>query len=175
MNICYAIRTFWGSFFTEFFPTKRLIYLFSNIWTRRFCARQIGANNHFFGCSLLSQAGIYRELGELGRNFRTYLQDSWNYLDTLGFAMLFGGVIIRLADRDSPWGRSLYALSAPLIFSRVLFFAQILKFQGSMIQVSIFIQSHRRQVHIAMKINMVFSYRASSETPYINQIKPWFF
>jgi len=76
---------------------------------------------------------------ELGQNVGTYLQDRWNYLDVLGFAMLFGGVVVRFVDSDSPWGKSLYALSAPLIVSRVLFFAQILKFQGPMIQVSIFI------------------------------------
>ena len=146
---------------------RRLIY-FYDIWAIiRFCARQIAGANHCYGCPLLPQAGIYRELLELWRNFRTYLQDRWNYLDVLGFAMLFGGMIVRLADSESPWGRSLYALSAPLMFSRVLFFAQILKFQGPMIQVSILIQFRRRHVPIPIKINVTFLYSERVRPPYM--------
>ena len=86
--------------------------------------------------SLLLKAGVYGELEELRRDFHIYLQDQWNYLDILGFIMILGGFILRLADSESPWGRGMYALSAPPIFSRMLFFAQMLKFQGPMIQVS---------------------------------------
>ncbi|CAM9703899.1 unnamed protein product [Ascophyllum nodosum] len=79
-------------------------------------------------------AGVYVEIEELRRDWHTYCQDQWNFLDVLGLVMLFGGFIARLADNESLWGRALYALSAPMMFSRVLFFAQILRFQGPMIQ-----------------------------------------
>lgn len=97
-------------------------------------------------CPRISKAGIYRETEELRRNFRAYLQDRWNYLDALGFLMLFGGMVSRISDSDNAWGRSLYALSAPMVFSRILFFAQILKFQGPMIQVSMLIRRHERRL-----------------------------
>ena len=82
---------------------------------------------------------MYGELEELRQDFNMYLQDQWNYLDILGFLMIIGGFFVRLADNESPWGRGMYALSAPPIFSRMLFFAQMLQFQGPMIQVSVFI------------------------------------
>ena len=95
------------------------------------------------------KAGVYGELEELRRDFHMYLQDQWNYLDTLGFAMVLWGFCVRILDSQRPWGRSLYALSAPPIFSRVLFFAQMLKFQGPLIQVGVFIK--RRLMWFAIK------------------------
>ena len=71
------------------------------------------------------------------RDFEAYLDDHWNILDVLSLALLLGGFIIRNTDSANPCGRALYALSAPLVFSRVLFFAQILPFQGPMIQASV--------------------------------------
>ena len=71
------------------------------------------------------------------RALNIYLQDPWNVFDVLALVMLAGGFFVRLADDGSPWGRALYALSAPLVFSRVLFFVQILQFQGPMIQVGV--------------------------------------
>lgn len=71
------------------------------------------------------------------RNLEAYLEDRWNILDVLGLAVLLAGFVIRSTDSTSPWGQALYALSAPLVFSRVLFFAQILHFQGPMIQVNV--------------------------------------
>lgn len=64
-----------------------------------------------------------------------YFEDRWNILDVLSLAALLGGFIARSVNSASPWGQALYALSAPLVFSRFLFFAQILQFQGPMIQV----------------------------------------
>ena len=92
---------------------------------------------------------MYGELQEMRRDIHMYLQNQWNYLDILGFVMLLGGFCVRILDSESPWGRSLYALSAPPIFSRVLFFAQMLKFQGPMIQVGVFIE--RRLMQFAIK------------------------
>ena len=70
------------------------------------------------------------------RDIRRYFRDQWNVLDALGILCVLVGVVIRWVDSTSPWGPAFYALSAPLVVSRVLFFAQILQFQGPMIQVS---------------------------------------
>lgn len=71
----------------------------------------------------------------MGRDFSLYVADHWNILDLLGLGLVTGGLVVRCADGDNPWGRALYALSAPLVFSRLLFFAQMLRFHGPMIQV----------------------------------------
>lgn len=71
------------------------------------------------------------------RDFGLYAADHWNILDLLGLGLVTGGLIVRCADGDSPWGRALYALSAPLVFSRLLFFAQMMRFHGPMIQVKL--------------------------------------
>ncbi len=78
------------------------------------------------------------------RDIRRYFRDKWNVLDGLGLLFLSVGVAVRWADSSSPWGPGFYALSAPLITSRVLFFAQILPFQGPMIEASF---GRRRRCH----------------------------
>lgn len=45
--------------------------------------------------------------------------------------------VVRAVDSDSPWGRGIYALSSPLIYWRLLYFAQVLPSQGTTIQVGI--------------------------------------
>lgn len=64
------------------------------------------------------------------------MEDGWNVLDVLSLGVSLGGFCARLFDPASPWGRSLYALSAPLLVSRLLFFATIDPFLGPMIQAS---------------------------------------
>lgn len=66
-----------------------------------------------------------------------YVRDVWNILDVLGVVLLAIGFLVRVKDYESQWGRALYALSAPLLFSRMLFFVQVFRFQGPMIQVSV--------------------------------------
>ncbi|CAM9407845.1 unnamed protein product [Scytosiphon promiscuus] len=80
--------------------------------------------------------GVTTELRELRRDVNLYLADHWNPIDLLGLGLAAGGFIARFTDRTSSLGRVLYALSAPLVFSRLLFFAQLFRFQGPMIQVS---------------------------------------
>lgn len=70
------------------------------------------------------------------RDVRRYLKDPWNVLDVLGMLCLFVGLVFRWADEANPWGPAFYAMCAPLVVCRVLFFAQILPFQGPMIQAS---------------------------------------
>lgn len=68
-------------------------------------------------------------------NFFEYLQDKWNWLECISLSLLAGGLFIRIDDSDVYQGRALFALSAPLVFSRVLFYGQVLQRQGVVIQV----------------------------------------
>lgn len=81
------------------------------------------------------QDGCHREGGEMWRNIGRYFEDRWNIIDVLCLLLLVAGLGFRLAASSSQWGHALYALSAPLLFARILFFAQILRFQGPMIEV----------------------------------------
>lgn len=71
------------------------------------------------------------------RDIGRYIQDKWNILDALALIFLFIGMVIRWDDSTNSWGPAFYALSAPLVISRVLFFAQVLPFQGPMIEASV--------------------------------------
>lgn len=82
----------------------------------------------------IRKAGALRELREMANDTEAYFEDDWNIMDVLGLVVLLAGFVFRSSDSTSPWGRALYALSAPLVFSRALFFAQVLQFQGPMIQ-----------------------------------------
>lgn len=89
----------------------------------------------------------------MDRDFVAYLQDRWNVLDVLALGILAAGFSFRLVDSGSPWGRALYALSAPLVFSRALFYAQYLPFQGSMVEVSVLIpQKTSRESRYAVRL-----------------------
>ena len=66
-----------------------------------------------------------------------YLRDRWNVLDLLSLGILGAAFFYRLADSGNPWGRALYALGAPLVFLRLLFYAQFSPFQSSMVEVSV--------------------------------------
>lgn len=70
------------------------------------------------------------------RDINTYSRDVWNFVDLAALILLFGGYLVRVFDGSNPWGRGLYAMSAPLLFLRILFFAQMLRFQGPMVQAS---------------------------------------
>lgn len=65
-----------------------------------------------------------------------YFRSTWNFVDVLSILISGSGFVTRLVASKSPWGRSLYALSAPFMFSRILSFASVLPFQGPLIQVS---------------------------------------
>lgn len=107
----------------------------------------------------VSKAGVLREWREMKRSTRNYFRDQWNVLDALGILCLLVGMVIRWEDWTSPWGPAFYALSAPLVVSRVLFFAQILPFQGPMIQASSYIGV------VAFIRSIEFSNRAVRRTP----------
>ncbi|CAM9403921.1 unnamed protein product [Ectocarpus sp. 12 AP-2014] len=80
--------------------------------------------------------GILTEFREILEDPWEYMRDQWNLLDVTSLILLLGGAIQRMYGQvDDESSRALYALSAPLAFARILFFAQILPSQGPMIQV----------------------------------------
>ena len=77
------------------------------------------------------------EVLDIVANPRDYFLDRWNVLDVGCLCLMFVGLCVRAFDpANSTLSRSLYALSGPFAFTRILFFAQILPSQGPMIQVS---------------------------------------
>ncbi|CAN0108570.1 unnamed protein product, partial [Hapterophycus canaliculatus] len=80
-------------------------------------------------------AEVVNNLLQMWANFFEYFQNKWNWLECLSLSLLAGGLFIRIVDSDVHQGRALFALSAPLVFSRVLFYGQVLKRQGVVIQV----------------------------------------
>ncbi|CAM9524132.1 unnamed protein product, partial [Ectocarpus sp. 12 AP-2014] len=78
--------------------------------------------------------GVYQEGREMARNLGRYCEDQWNALDLLSLLFLTIGLVGRVVDWKSQLGPAFYALGAPLLVSRALFFVQIHPLQGPMIQ-----------------------------------------
>lgn len=70
------------------------------------------------------------------KDLEEYLLDRWNVFDLSALSLCLAAFVTRAVAFDSAWGRSLYALAAPLLYWRLLFYAQLLPFQGAMIQVN---------------------------------------
>lgn len=85
---------------------------------------------------VLLQGGMYQEGREMARNLGRYCEDQWNALDLLSLLFLSIGLVGRVLDWKSQLGPAFYALGAPLLVSRALFFVQIHPLQGPMIQAS---------------------------------------
>lgn len=121
-------------------PVRRpRIEEFSFQFTRIVLTLSRSCSSTFCFCGTPTQTGTYREACEVWRDIPRYFRDQWNVLDALGLLFLLVGLVIRWVDSANSWGPAFYALSAPLLVSRVLFFAQILPFQGPMIQASFMI------------------------------------
>ncbi|CAM9290091.1 unnamed protein product [Scytosiphon promiscuus] len=79
---------------------------------------------------------ILTEIREMCDNHWEYMRDQWNVLDVASLSLFAIGVIFRAFEGvDDTSSRACYALSAPLAFARILYFAQVLPSQGPMIQV----------------------------------------
>lgn len=82
------------------------------------------------------QAEITSEAGQMYSSFHEYVKDEWNWLESLSLLLLAGALFYRIGNSDGSTGRALFSLSAPLVFSRVLFFGQVLRRQGLVVQVN---------------------------------------
>ncbi|CAB1120299.1 unnamed protein product [Ectocarpus sp. CCAP 1310/34] len=82
-------------------------------------------------------AEIVSNFLQMRAGFVEFWRDKWNWLESLSLLLLAGGLTIRLGNSDVHQGRALFALSAPVVCSRVLFFGQFLKRQGLVIQASL--------------------------------------
>ncbi|CAM9468357.1 unnamed protein product, partial [Hapterophycus canaliculatus] len=81
---------------------------------------------------------ILTEFREICDNPWEYMRDQWNVLDVVSLILFVIGVVFRaFGGVDDTSSRACYALSAPLAFARILYFAQVLPSQGPMIQVSL--------------------------------------
>ena len=84
----------------------------------------------------LKKGAIETEIQEMVKDPSEYVRDKWNVIDVTCLFLMFTSLCFRAFDDvHSMEARSMYALSAPLAFTRILFFAQILPSQGPMIQV----------------------------------------
>lgn len=84
------------------------------------------------------QAAVATESGKLYDNgAHRYYRDVWNLFHLLGLALLLVAFVLRATGSGGIWGPSLYGMSAPLLFSRIIFFAQIAPIKGPLIQVRI--------------------------------------
>lgn len=79
------------------------------------------------------------------RDFEEYMHDRWKDFDLSALSLCLAAFVVRLFDYDSAWGRSLYALATPLLYWRLLYYVQLLPFQGAMIQVNCHVFDFMRQ------------------------------
>ena len=75
------------------------------------------------------------ELDEMYANFHEWVKNEWNWLQSVSLVLLAAALLRRIGYGDGWMGRALFALSAPLVFSRVLFYGQVLRRQGLVVQV----------------------------------------
>ena len=122
-------------------PVQHVRHPAASFPVSNFCAPSIGSADDFpprtNQPTYPRQAEIVSNLVQMWDNFLEYVRNRWNWLESLSLALLAGGLFVRVVDSDVHLGRALFALSAPLVFSRVLFFGQILRRQGLVIQVRV--------------------------------------
>ncbi|CAM9848129.1 unnamed protein product [Scytosiphon promiscuus] len=79
---------------------------------------------------------ILTECREIYADPMEYMRDQWNVLDVASLIPLLIGMCFRAARGvEDNAAKACYALGAPLVFARILYFAQVLPSQGPMIQV----------------------------------------
>eukprot|EP00752_Nemacystus_decipiens_P006624 g5955.t1 len=96
---------------------------------------------------------ILSNLVRMWKNFVEYTRNKWNWLECVSLALMAGGLFVRVVDSDVHVGRGLFALSAPLVFSRVLFFGQIWRRQGLVIQMMIILVGE--MMHFGMVLGTI--------------------
>lgn len=70
-----------------------------------------------------------------------YFRDKWNWLDMISLTTLAIGLYIRWWANDDmiATAKVFYSISTPFMFSRFLFFAQVLRRQGLVVEVSVWL------------------------------------
>lgn len=104
------------------------------------CWKRLFLDEHAFvlvAVAIYDQAAVFKEVDEVRMDYKIYRRDPWNVLDVAALLLWGGGFVTRLVKNDEIWGQYLYALSAPALFARLLFYGQILPNQGPMIQVGV--------------------------------------
>ncbi|CAM9231614.1 unnamed protein product [Scytosiphon promiscuus] len=114
-------------------------------------------NHHVYVAFLFVVGGLLREVMEIKGGVSKYFEDRWNFFDLPGLLFLTAGMITKLAlgDEAYPVAKALFALSAPLLVSRILFFAQLLRVQGLMIQVIFSMVKLLLQFGVVMGVVMI--------------------
>lgn len=67
--------------------------------------------------------------------YRHVLQGALELLDLLSLLFFAGGLISLYSESSIMWGHAFYAISAPMFYDRLLFFAQIFRIPGHMTEV----------------------------------------
>ncbi|CAN0367729.1 unnamed protein product [Ectocarpus fasciculatus] len=97
-------------------------------------------------------ASIMPEATEMWRNLARYLLDRWKAPYFLALLLALAAFLARAVDSDSSWGRGLYAVSSPLMYWRLLYYAQVIPSQGSTIQVLYGMASELGQFFVVMGV-----------------------
>ncbi|CAM9154443.1 unnamed protein product, partial [Hapterophycus canaliculatus] len=101
----------------------------------------------FFVAAIASETSLICK-----RDTREYFLDRWKVPQILALQMSLSAFVVRAFDPHSPWGRSLYAVASPLMYWRLLYYAQILPSQGTTIQVLYSMASELGQFFVVMAV-----------------------
>eukprot|EP00903_Cladosiphon_okamuranus_P011809 g11097.t1 len=91
----------------------------------------VALEDHHRGVTLAEIVLKFYILAELVQGF---IQREWDWLDMSAIFLLASATIANLFQKSGSVGRALFAVSAPLLFARLLFFGKIFKRQGVVIQ-----------------------------------------
>ncbi|CAM9739915.1 unnamed protein product [Ectocarpus sp. 4 AP-2014] len=97
-------------------------------------------------------AAIMLEVAEMWKNLAGYLLDRWKAPHFLALVVALAAFLARAIDSDSSWGRGLYAVGSPLMYWRLLYYAQVIPSQGSTIQVLYGMASELGQFFVVMGV-----------------------
>ncbi|CBJ49208.1 Transient Receptor Potential Channel [Ectocarpus siliculosus] len=97
-------------------------------------------------------AAIMLEATEMWKDLAGYLLDRWKAPHFLALVVALAAFLARAIDPDSSWGRGLYAVGSPLMYWRLLYYAQVIPSQGSTIQVLYGMASELGQFFVVMGV-----------------------
>ncbi|CAN0538203.1 unnamed protein product [Ectocarpus sp. 12 AP-2014] len=97
-------------------------------------------------------AAIMLEATEMWKDLAGYLLDRWKAPHFLALVVALAAFLARAIDSDSSWGRGLYAVGSPLMYWRLLYYAQVIPSQGSTIQVLYGMASELGQFFVVMGV-----------------------